>query len=135
MRSIIAVLLCVLLAAPGCATARGTSGPSAPVERQNPDVFADYLRRLPPGSPVRLDLAGRKGMRGVVLQVTGSSVFIQARTRLPEPPHEVPLASVLRVTPDTQERSTFGKAILASAAAGAGAALAVFYILVAIYAD
>jgi hypothetical protein len=74
-------------------------------------------------------------LRGTLMKATAASVIIQPRTRVPEPPVEVPLSDVLSVTPESQNGSNLGKAIGIGAAAGAGAALAVFFIIVAVFAD
>jgi hypothetical protein len=74
-------------------------------------------------------------LRGTLIKATDRSVVVQPKTRLPEPPVEVALGDVLSVTPDSPRGPHIGKAIAAGAAAGAGAAFAVFMIIVAAYDD
>jgi hypothetical protein len=135
----LAGVLIVAMAAPGCAMsarprlARAEAGPS--VERQLADrtVLAEYVQKLRPGSTVRVERADGRTVRGTLMKATDQLLIVQPRTRLPEPPVEIPLADVLAVTPDTGNGSSIGKAIAVGAAAGAGAALAFFFIMVSMF--
>jgi hypothetical protein len=98
-------------------------------------VLAEYVQKLPPGTAVRVDRAGARAIRGTLMKATGDSVFLQPRTRIPEPPVEIPLDDVVSVTPETRSGGHIGRAIGAGAAAGAGAALAVFLVIVAAFGD
>jgi hypothetical protein len=133
----LALLLCVLLAAPGCATSGGARVPAAAPQARaaDPGVLAEYIQQLPLGSAVRLDLSNGRVLRGTLIKATDARVVIQPRTRIAEPPVEVALADVLRLVPDTQSGNTVGKAIGIGIAAGAGAALAVFAIIIALLND
>lgn len=134
----LAVLLAILIAAPGCATARGPRvDPAAAATRSTADraALADYVKRLPPGSPLRIDLAGGRVMRATLLQTSDAGLIVQKRTRIPEPPVDIPFEDVLRVTLDTPGGNGIAKAIGIGIAAGAGAALAVFMIIVALIDD
>jgi hypothetical protein len=130
----LALVLCVLLAAPGCATTRiGSAAPA--VQPVDGAVLAEYVQKLPPGSAVRLDLADGRVLHATLMKATNDSVVVQLRTRLPEPPIEIPLGEVLRITPETAGGGSIGKMIGIGVAAGAGAALAVFMIIVALIDD
>jgi hypothetical protein len=131
----LAVLLCGVLAGQGCAAAVQGVAPRAPLEPGDRAVLADYVQRLPPGAAVRVDRAAGRTVRGTLLKATPNTIVVQPRTRLPEAPVEIPLDDVLAVTPEADDRGRFGTAIAAGAAAGAGAALAVFFILVAVFSD
>jgi hypothetical protein len=128
--------LCIALAVPACATTGATRVANATGERRVAvgPLLPEYVRQLSPGSAVRIERANGKTLRGVLLKATEQSVVIQARARIPEPPVEVPLSEVLSIVPD-QGRANLGRAIAAGAAAGAGTALAVFFIIVSLYAD
>jgi hypothetical protein len=133
MRRSLALVLCVLLIAPGCATARGGSPLAAqPVDRA---ILAEYVQKLPPGATVRVDVADGRVLHATLMKATNDSVVIQLRTRLPEPPLEIPLGDVLRLTPEKASNGNVGKMIGIGVAAGAGAALAVFMIIVALIDD
>jgi hypothetical protein len=130
----LAVLLCAAIAGQGCATVQAGLAAPAP-QPLSPDemaVLADYVQRLPPGSAVRLERRSGPPLRGTLMKATADHIVLQPRTRLPEPPVQLPLAEVLAVTPDSGNGGHMGKAIAAGAAAGAAAALAIFFILVAI---
>jgi hypothetical protein len=133
----VALMICTALVAPGCATARGgrvpTTGPSA--DAANHSLLADYVQTLTLGSAVRVERTAGGSLRGTLIKATDRSIVVQPRTRLPEPPIEVPLGDVLSVTPESSRGPNIGKAIAAGAAAGAGAALAVFLVIVAAYSD
>jgi hypothetical protein len=137
IRRAVALMMCTALVAPGCATTRATrvqtTGPSAGAT--NHSMLAEYVQKLTPGSVVRVERTAGGSLRGTLIKATDRSVVVQPRTRLPEPPVEVALGDVLSVTPESPRGLNIGKAIAAGAAAGAGAAFAVFMIIVAAYDD
>ena len=137
MRPLRVLPLCAALALPGCATSRaGAATPAAPDGQvAGSAVLAEYVQRLPPGSAVRVERAAGRTIRGTLMKATASSVVLQPRTRVPEPPVEIPLAEVLSVTPEPGNGNTVAKAIGIGAAAGAAAALGVFLIILAVLAD
>ena len=132
------LLLSLLIAAPGCAARGGVrTAPAATAGRSDADraMLAEYVQQLPPGAALRIDLAGGRVLRGTLMKAGEQSLVVQPRTRIPEPPVEIPLDRVLRVTLDTPGGTGVGKAIGIGIAAGAGAALAVFMIIVALIDD
>ena len=137
-RRAIAVLLCAAVGATGCATTggRGVSvAPGADRQAGTRDVLAEYVRSLAPGSPIKVGRTDGGSARGTLMKVTDQMLILQPRTRIPEPPVQIALNDVLSVTPDSTRGTSLGKAIGIGIAAGAGAALAVFMIIAAIYAD
>jgi hypothetical protein len=136
VRRAVALMMCTVLVAPGCATTRAarvqTPGHTAAADAS---MLAEYVQKLTPGSAVRVERTAGRSVRGTLIKATDRSVVVQPRTRLPEPPVEVALGEVLSVTPESPRGSNFAKAIAAGAAAGAGAALGIFLILVAAYSD
>ncbi len=139
LRRTIVMAICVTLAAPGCAAGRFSGGasrmPSGHSQPIDSTVLAEYVQKLPSGTTIRVDRAGGKTVRGILMKASERSLVIQPKTRVPEPMIEIPLSAVLRVTPESSNGANLGKAIGIGAAAGAGAALAVFFIIVAIFAD
>lgn len=137
-RQAIVVMLCAALTS-GCATAGGArlaaQPPQAAVPRSAGDeaVLADYVQRLPPGTRVRVDRAGGGVVKGTLMKASGVAIVVQRRTRVPEPPLEIPLADVLAVTPEAS--NGVAKAIGVGAAAGAAAALGTILILAAVFSD
>jgi hypothetical protein len=98
-------------------------------------VLAEYVQKLPAGAAVRVDRTGARAVRGILMKATGESIFLQPKTRIPEPLFEIPLDEVVSVTPETRNGGHIGRAIGAGAAAGAGAALGVFLVIVAVLSD
>ena len=134
-RQLIASVLCAALVG-GCATGRPrlmiaqTSKAQAPADRS---VLAEYVQKLQPGTRVRVDRASGRAVKGTLMKATDTTIVVQPRTRVPEPPIEIPLTDVLAVTPESQ--NGVAKAIGIGAAAGAAAALGVILILIAAFSD
>ena len=137
-RHAIAMLLAAALAS-GCATTGGSrlavtppaqSGASAKGEQA---VLAEYVQRLPAGMRVRVDRTGGEVVKGTLMKASDAGIVVQRRTRVPEPPLEIPMADVLAVTPESS--NGIAKAIGIGAAAGAAAALGTILILVAAFSD
>ena len=135
-KRLVAVILCAALSGTGCATAGGPRIGTLPADgRQVADrsVLVEYVKKLAPGSAVRVERANGRAIRGTLMKATDGLVIVQRRTRIPEPALEIPMSEILAVTPDTGNGNSLAKAIGAGAAAGAGAALAVFLVLVAVF--
>lgn len=137
VKQLMAVVLSGTVALGGCASAGGPAinqDPQAPprpaVDRA---VMADYVQRIPAGSKVRLERTDGHTLRGTLMKATAETVVVQQNTRVPEPPVEVPVTSIARLTLD-QGPST-GKNIAIGVASGVGATFAFFAILAAIFAD
>jgi hypothetical protein len=131
----IAVLVAATFLTQGCAaTMRNAQPPDRP-RTADPAVLADYVQRLPPGTSVKVERTSGRSLRGTLMKATADAIVVQPRTRLPEPPIEIPLAEVLTVTPESGNGGSIGKAIAAGVAAGAGAALVTFFVLLSIFSD
>ena len=130
----IAVLVAATFLTQGCAA---TMRNAQPDQRRtvDPAVLADYLQRLPPGTAVKVERTSGRSLRGTLMKATADAIVVQPRTRLPEPPIEIPLAEVLTVTPESGNGGSLGRAIAAGVAAGAGAALVTVFVLIAIFSD
>lgn len=128
-----ALLVCLTLAASGCATT-GARGVTL-VPNADRAVIAEFVRGLPVGSAIHVQRTDGRSVRGTLMKATDQSLVIQPRTRIPEAPLEIPLADVLSVTPEKRGGTSLGKAIAIGAAVGAGATLAVLMIFAAIYSD
>lgn len=138
MHRAMATLVCAGLAFPGCAARGGGGVVLAPAHVQtgaDPHVLAEYAQRLPPGTQVRVGRRTGRVLRGTLVKATDSSIVIQPRTRVPEPPVDIPLAAVVSIVPETPGRTNVGKVVAIAAAAGAGATLGVLLLLAAILSD
>lgn len=128
-----ALLVCLTLAASGCATT-GTRGITV-VPTADRAVIAEYVRALPAGSAIQVQRTDGRSVRGTLMKATDQSLIIQPRARIPEPPLEIALTDVIAVTPERTGGTSVGKAIGIGIAAGVGATLAFLAILAALYAD
>jgi hypothetical protein len=137
VRTAMVAILCAALAASGCATTRVMQVSPAPSGDRIADrtVMADYVQRLPAGATVKVERAQRRSMRGVLMKATSHAIFVQPRTRLPEPAIEIPLDDVLSVTLESKHGSSIGRSIAAGVAAGAGVVLSLFLISLALWSD
>ena len=98
-------------------------------------VMADYVQRLPAGSRVRVEQTHRRIVpRHADEDDAAAAIVVQKNTRVPEPPVEVPMASIARITLDNPTGSS-GKAIGIGIAAGVGITFAFFAILAAALGD
>jgi hypothetical protein len=137
-RQLLAVVLCCALVAPGCASASGARVAHAaqtPVQDANvPDnaVLAEFVQRIPAGSKVRVERTTGGTLRGTLMKASPDTLVVQKNTRVPEPPVEVPLGQVTRVTLDTGG-SSVGKTVAISVGAGVGATFGVLLLLAAIF--
>ena len=134
MKRVMVLVLCVGLAAPACATTatRGAVvAPGSAVAVANRAVLAEYVQQIPLGSPVRVQFANGKELRGTLMKATDSSVFVQPRARIPEPALEIPLSEMMGVELEKKNGGSVAKAIGIGAAVGVGAAVGFLLILVA----
>lgn len=132
MRSTVALVLCVALALPGCATTGiGQAVQPSMAATRPPDraTMADYVQRIPAGSDVRVDLADGRRLRGTLMRADATSVLVNPKTRVPEPPVEVAIDDVRAV--EIQRPTGVGRVIAIGAAAGAAATLGVLLLLYA----
>jgi hypothetical protein len=133
----VGVILCATLAVSGCATTRVVQVSPAPSGDRLADraVMTEYVQKLPTGATIKIERAHRRTMRGVLMKATDHAIFVQPRTRLPEPAIEIPLDDVLSVTLETSHGNSIGRSIAAGAAAGAGVVLTMILISFALWSD
>jgi hypothetical protein len=138
MRKVLSLLLVTTLTLSGCATSRMSQARGVPApERSNaadPKVMADYVRQLRVGSRVRLSRTNGQEIRGTLMRNDADPLVIQRRSRIPEPPIEVPLGDVVAVELDLPGNGV-GRAIAIGAGAAAAAVLGIFVVFAAIYSD
>ena len=133
-----ALTICVMVVAAGCtSTGAMRVAPVQPAAEGSAGrvVLTEFVQKLPPGTTVRVDRSSGRSVHGTLMKATNQSLFVQPKTRLPEPIVEIPMDQVLSVIPETRGGNHIGRAIGAGAAAGAGAALAVFLVILAAFAD
>ena len=134
LRQTIALMMCAALVNAGCASAGGTRMQAAKpaVSDRTTALLADYVKQLPIGSRIRVDLADGHRLKGTLMKAGDQGLVIRARTRLPEPPIEIGLDRIAAV--DLDDGNSVGRTIGIGVVSGAGGTLAVFLILAAIFA-
>ena len=137
-RKTVAAFVCAALVTTGCASAAGprlaqTQAPAAP-SVQDRAVLAEYVQRLPAGSRVRVEQTNGHSLRGTLMKATPDAIVVQKNTRVPEPPVEVALSQVTRVTLDSTSTSV-GKHIAIGVGSGVAATFGVLLILAALWGD
>jgi hypothetical protein len=98
-------------------------------------AMADYVQRLPAGSKVRVERTDGLTLRGTLMKATPDAIVVQTNTRVPEPPVELPLTSLARVTVETGGGTSTAKAIGIGIASGVGAFFGILAILAATFSD
>jgi hypothetical protein len=130
------LIVCVAVAAAGCATTESSRlAPVTAPPAESRAVLVEFVQKLPPGTLVLVGRTHGTSVRGHLMKATKDHLFVQPKTRLPEPIIEIPIDQIVSVTPQSTGGNHVGRAIGVGAAAGAGAALAVFLIVLAAFAD
>lgn len=132
-RQITAALLCVALAATGCASASGSrvaQNSPPPLDRS---LLAEYAQRIPTGSKVRVERTTGGTLRGTLLKSGADQITLQRNTRIPEPPVDVPFGTITRITLETN--GSTAKTIAIAVGTGVGATFGVLLLLAAIWGD
>ena len=130
-RQTVALILCAALTATGCASATASRMAQAPQPAiQDTAVLADYVQRLAAGSKVRVERTDGSSLRGTLMKASAGFIVIQKNTRVPEPPVELPLSELARVTLDTQTTAV-GKSVAIGIGAGVAGTFGVLLVLFA----
>ncbi len=138
MKRLVAVMLCLAMTTTGCAAARAqvsaqpTNLAQAAVD---PALMAAYISQLPLGARVRVSLADGRVIRGTLMRAHTDPIVVQRRTRIPEPPVQIPIRDVQALELETKNGGGTARAIALGAAAGAASTLGMLMLLVAIFAD
>ena len=133
------LLLCALLALPGCATTRAARAGFPPLSAQpagtgHRQLMSDYIRQIPVGSRVRVSRASGAVIRGTLMKRDGDPIVVQRRTRIPEAPVEIALDDILAFELDTPGNNP-ARAVAIGAAAAVGATLGILMLLAAVFSD
>ena len=134
MTRFLTLLLCVLLAAPGCAmhqTRRAQTPAQAQLDDTRRAALGAFASQLPIGSQVRATVTGNHVVRGTLLKRTDQTLLIQTRARVAEPLVEVPIDDLLALEPDRSSNGT-ARAVAIGAGVGVGAAVGTLLIIAAL---
>jgi hypothetical protein len=136
LKHTLAIVLSVALATTGCASVSGARvGQPAPPSVTDRTVMADYVQRIAAGSRVRVERTNGDAMRGTLMKATEQSITVQRNTRVAEPPVEIPIDEVARVTVDNGGGASTAKAIGIGIASGVGTFFGILAILAATWND
>ena len=116
-----------------CAFALNVGAPSI-AQAQAATVAGEFVSRLPIGTNTKLRLEDGRKIKATLMSIEDDAVVVKVNTRLPEPPLRIELSRIVDADID-RGGANLGRAIAAGTAAGAAAALGVFFLLVAIYSD
>ena len=134
MRKLMAMVLALAMVTTGCASA---AGPRAAIAQQPAAAatvsMSEYVQRLQTGSRVKVERTDGSSLRGTLMKAGADAIVVQKNTRVPEPPIEVPVAQIARVTIDAG--TSTGKAVGIGIASGVGAFFAILAILAATIED
>ena len=127
MRSFLCAALAVVLAA----------SPAMAGQKEVPrDVAATAFRQMaaaiPLGSRVKVQISGGRRMTATLMAISDDAVIVQRASRVPEPAVTIPFRDIARLERDAKGGFSVGKAIGVGLAAGVGAILTLFTIMVAI---
>jgi hypothetical protein len=139
MKQAIALTLCAVFAAQGCASTSGIRVQSAPTAQTSSDdrlVFSEFANQLELGSRVKVTLTGNRVVKGTLVKRTDDAMVIQPRTRVAEPLVTVSYNDLVALEQDLPSSSSgsTGRTIAIGAGIGAGAAVGVILILAAVFA-
>jgi len=134
MRKLMAMMLALAIVTTGCASA---AGPRVAIAQQPAAVstvsMSEYVQRLQTGSRVKVERTDGSSLRGTLMKAGADAIVVQKNTRVPEPPIEIPVAQIARVTIDAG--TSTGKAVGIGIASGVGAFFAILAILAATIED
>jgi hypothetical protein len=137
MKRLLAMLMCVVLAAPACVASQGPrlqAAPTVPNRAEDARVLAEFVNRMQIGSHVKATVTGNKTIRGTLVKRTDQALTLQPRTRVPEPLVEIRYEDLLAIEQEAKSGTPL-KSIAVGVAVGVGAAVGTLFILAALLAD
>ena len=134
MKTVLVLVLSLSIVSAGCASASGARVPMQMPTVSDTTTMAEYVQKLPAGSRVRVDRTDGHSIKGTLMRATAQSITVQAHSRVPEPPAEVPLNTVARVALENGGAST-AKAVGIGIAAGVGTFFGILAIFAAAFND
>src|SRR5436305_1455602 len=113
MNRAIAVALCASLAFSGCAPVTRKQHAQSQVPAAATDnttaLISAYVQKLPLGTRVRVERTEGGAIRGTLMNATADTLVVQRNTRIPEPPMDIAIAHVTRVTVEDGHGGGWGK--------------------------
>jgi hypothetical protein len=131
MKAFLVLLLSTSLVTAGCSSASGGRVPVQMPTVGDTTAMADFVQRLPAGSRIRVDRTDGHSMKGTLMRASAQAITVQAHTRVPEPPLEIPLNTVARVSLESAGGTSTAKAVGIGIAVGLGAFFGILAIIAA----
>jgi len=134
MKSVLAVVLCVSLLAPGCAVRSSSLDPRVGFDgsaRQGGEIPRSYAEQLPVGREVEVRLNSGERFKGTFMGVEGDAIRVQPSTRIPVPPRVVPLADLMQLRLVSGNGESVVKAVIIGVASGAAVFFGLLLVAVA----
>lgn len=131
MKTFLVLLLSMSIVSAGCAS---TSSGRVPVQMptvSDTTTMADFVQKLPAGSRVKVDRTDGHSMKGTLMRATAQAITVQANTRVPEPPLEIPLNTITRVALEGGSGGSTARAVGIGIAAGLGVFFGILAIIAA----
>ena len=135
MNRVLVLILSLSIVSAGCSSASGGRVPVQVPSTSDTTTMAEFVQKLPPGSRVRIDRTDGQSMKATLMRATSQAITVQARTRVPEPPIDIPLSTVARVALENGSGTSTAKAVGIGIAAGVGTFLGILAILAASFSD
>ncbi len=135
MKSVLAVVLCVSLLAPGCAVRSSSLDARVGFDgsaRQGGEIPRSYAEQLPMGREVEVRLKSGERFKGTFMGVEGDAIRVQPSTRIPVPPRVVPLADLMQLRlASAGNGGSVAKAVIIGVASGAAVFFGLLLVAVA----
>jgi hypothetical protein len=135
MKTVLVLVLSLSIVSAGCSSASGGRVPVQMPTVSDTTTMAEYVQKLPAGSRVRVDRTDGHSIRGTLMRATAQSITVQAHSRVPEPPAEMPLNTVARVALENGNGTSTAKAVGIGIAAGVGTFFGILAIFAAAFND
>ena len=130
MRAVIAVVIAMLIAV-GPASAAASQREATTAEEAQ--AFRAMAAGIPLGSRVKVHIREGRRMTATLMSVSEDAIVVKRESRVPEPAVTIRFDELARLERDDRKGGfTIGKAIGVGLAAGAGAILTLFAILVTV---
>ena len=126
-KSVALVVISALLTS-GCASASGGRAAIQSPSVVDATTIGEYVQRIPSGSRVKVERTNGEFMRATLMKATTQEIVVQRNTRVPEPPIQIPVSELARITLDQGGGTSTAKAIGIGIASGAAA----FFALIAL---
>lgn len=133
VRNLGVFILCAAIAFGGCASVSG-GAPHAIASPLDRPLVEEYVQRLPPGARVKVEQTDGSTVRGTLMKTAPDAIVVQANTRVPEPPVQIPFGDIARLTLEPAGGSS-ARSVAIGVATGVGSFFGVLVLIAALAGD